>query len=549
MTTVNQWMSVEEIERVIAQRVANAIEAIAIYEMKTNMARKSMIQTERQEDKVAENASNKRKWKGNHNGSSSQQNKGHKVPRSHITWPINKKAYAGSLPLPTIRLSPALSTGRRYSENGIQNSVCHVIDSKDIHVDPAKIESIKDWACPKTPTEICQFLGLAGYYQKFIEGFSKIAKSMTNLTQKGVKFDWGDKQEAASQLFKQKLCSAPIMALPEGSKDFIVYCVASHKGLGDVVMQKEKLISYASRQLEIHEENYTTHELKLGSLRSDYDCEIRYHSGKTNVVADALNRKEQIKPLREGYTEGEVGTSCGWNFMLKWQELVAMIWETDPMEKLARMYLKEKALGTSLDMSTAYHPQTDGQSERTIQTLEDMLHANVIDFGKGLVNHLPLVEFSYNNIYHASIKAAPFEVLYGRKCRSRVSWAKVREVQLTVKDSVMLKVSPWKGVVHFSKQGKLNLRYVGPFKVLEKVGAVAYKLELPQELGKLHFVKEPVVIIDHGIKRLKQSRIPIVKVRWNSRRGPEFTWEREDQFRKKYPHLFTKTAPLSSAAS
>ncbi|GJR23408.1 putative reverse transcriptase domain-containing protein [Tanacetum coccineum] len=322
--------------------------------------------------------------------------------------------------------------------------------------------------------------------------------------------------------------------------------------------------------------------------------------------------------------------------------------ETDPMDKLARMYLKEvvtkhgipvsiicdrdprfasnfwrslqKALGTSLDMSTAYHPQTDGQSERTIQTLEDMLRACVIDFGNGWVKHLPLVEFSYNNSYHASIKAAPFEALYGRKCRSPVCWAEVGQVQLTgpelvqetteriiqikqriqtardrqksyadlkrkpmefqVGDKVMLKVSPWKGVVRFGKRGKLNPRYVGPFKVLKKVGAVAYKLELPQELSrvhntfhvsnlkkcysddplvvpleglqvddKLHFVEEPVEIMDREVKQLRRSRVPIVKVRWNSRRGPEFTWEREDQFRKKYPHLFTKTAPSSSAVS
>ncbi|GJS07257.1 putative reverse transcriptase domain-containing protein [Tanacetum coccineum] len=294
--------------------------------------------------------------------------------------------------------------------------------------------------------------------------------------------------------------------------------------------------------------------------------------------------------------------------------------ETDPMERLARMYLKEKALGTNLDMSTAYHPQTDGQSERTIQTLEDMMRSCVIDFGKGWVNHFPLVEFSYNNSYHASIKAAPFEALYSRKCRSPVCWADVGEVLLTgpkivqkttkkviqikqriqatrdrqksyadlkrkpmefqVGDRVMLKVSPWKGVVCFGKRGKLNPKYVGPFKVLEKVGVVAYKLKLPQELSRVHntfhvsnlkkcnaneplsvpldglhiddkldFVEEPVEIMDREVERLKQNRIPIVKVRWNSRRGPEFTWEHEDQFQKKYAHLFTKTAPFSSAAS
>nr|GFA51443.1 putative reverse transcriptase domain-containing protein [Tanacetum cinerariifolium] len=181
----------------------------------------------------------------------------------------------------------------------------YVIDSQGIHVDPAKIESVKDWASPKSPTEICQFLGLAGYYRRFIERFSKIDKPLTKLTQKKVKFEWGDKQEAAFQLLKQKLCSAPILALPEGSKDFI---------------------------LNIHEKNYMTHDLELGAvvfalkiwrhylyrtkcivftdhkslqhildqkelnmrqrqrleLLSDYDCEIRYHPGKANVVADAL---------------------------------------------------------------------------------------------------------------------------------------------------------------------------------------------------------------------------------------------------------------------
>ncbi|GJU93885.1 putative reverse transcriptase domain-containing protein [Tanacetum coccineum] len=135
-----------------------------------------------------------------------------------------------------------------------------------IHVDPAKIESIKDWASPKSPIKIRQFLGFAGYYRRFIEGFSKIGKPMTKLTQKNVKFEWGDKQETSFQLLKQKLCSAPILALPEGSGDFIVYCDALIKGLGVVLIQREKVITYASRQLKNHEKNYTTHDLEHGAV-------------------------------------------------------------------------------------------------------------------------------------------------------------------------------------------------------------------------------------------------------------------------------------------
>ncbi|GJV07324.1 putative reverse transcriptase domain-containing protein [Tanacetum coccineum] len=236
--------------------------------------------------------------------------------------------------------------------------------------------------------------------------------------------------------------------------------------------------------------------------------------------------------------------------------------ETDPMDKLARLYLKEvitrhevhlhKAMGTRLDMSTAYHPETGGQSERTIQTLEDMLRACVIDFGNGWEGHLPLIEFSYNNSYHASIKAAPFEALYGRKCRSPVCWAKVGDARLTgpelvhettekivqikhrmqaardrqksyadvrrkplefqVSDRVMLKVSPWKWVIRFGKRGKLN-----PRSVYYSDEPLADSVDEIQNETKLHFVEEPVEILDREIKKLRQSRIPIIKVRWNSK--------------------------------
>ncbi|GJZ35788.1 putative reverse transcriptase domain-containing protein, partial [Tanacetum coccineum] len=204
----------------------------------------------------------------------------------------------------------------------------------------------------------------------------------------------------------------------------------------------------------------------------------------------------------------------------------------------------QKALGIDLSMSTTYHPETDGQSERTIQTLEEMLRACVIDFEKGWVKHFPLAEFSYNNSYHASIKAAPCEALFGRKCRSPGCWSEDRQksyadlkrkpMEFEVGDRVMLKVSPWKGVVLFGKQGKLNLRYVRPFNVLAKVGKVAYRLELPQDLSRVHhtfhvsnlkkcyadeplamplegihiddnlqFVEEPVKKMEQEIKRLK----------------------------------------------
>nr|GEV71679.1 putative reverse transcriptase domain, ribonuclease H-like domain, aspartic peptidase domain protein [Tanacetum cinerariifolium] len=235
--------------------------------------------------------------------------------------------------------------------------------------------------------------------------------------------------------------------------------------------------------------------------------------------------------------------------------------------------------------------------------------ACAIDFGKGWDKHLPLVDFSYNNSYHASIKASPFEALYGQKCRSPDCGAEVGDTQLigpeiihetTEKivqirqhlqamrdrqrsyanvrrkplefqagDRVMLKISPRKGIIRYGKRGKLNPRYIGPFKILKRIGLVAYKLEILEKLSnvhntfhvsnlkkclsdesliipmkelklddKLNFLEESVEIIDGEIKQLQQSRIPIIKVRWNSKRGPEYTWEREDEIRAKYPHLF-----------
>nr|GEW26583.1 putative reverse transcriptase domain-containing protein [Tanacetum cinerariifolium] len=496
--------------------------------------------------------------------------------------------------------------------------------------------------------------GLAGYYRRFIEKFSKIAKSLIILTQK---------------------------TLPNGPKDFVVYGDASGLGLGCVLMQRE--------------------------LFSDYDCEIRYHPGKENVVVDALSRKKKVKPkrvramnmtlyssikerilaaqkkavdefvrLQKGLDEMIEQRSDGTLYYLdriwvplKGDEGIAMdfvtklprtssghdtIWvivdrltkyayflpmcEDYKMDILARLYLNEivsrhgvpiliisdrdsrftsrfwqsmkKALGTRLDMSMAYCPQIDGQSEHTIWTLEDMLRACILDFEGSWDVYLLLVEFSYNNSYHSSVRCASFEALYGRKCRSPIMWDEVEEGQLighelvqettekilqikdrlkaapdrqkgyvdkrrkplefSVGDYVLFKVSPWKGVVRFRKKGKLAPRFVGPFEIIEKVGPVVYRLDFPGELdgvndtfhvsnlkkcladptlqvpldeiqvnAKLNFVEEPVEILEREFKKLKRSRIAIVKVRWNLKRGPEFTWECKDQMKLKYPHLFS----------
>nr|GEX03280.1 putative reverse transcriptase domain, ribonuclease H-like domain, aspartic peptidase domain protein [Tanacetum cinerariifolium] len=405
----------------------------------------------------------------------------------------------------------------------------HVIDRKGFHMDPAKIE--------------------------FIKGFSKIAKSMTKLTQNNVKFDLGEKEEVAFQLIKQKLCSAPILALPEGSENFIIYCDASHKGLGSVLMQKEKVIAYASRQLKIHE-TLIMHE----SHKSKY----LIHPGSDKMYQDLkqLYWWPNMKANIATYV-----SKCLTCYKVKIYITI-----------LASTFFGfGDLIGHEYDLSS----RTDGQSERTIQTLEDMLHAYVIDFEKSWDRHLPLVEFSYNNSYHTSIKAAPFKALYGRKCRSPICWAEVGDAQLTgpeiihettekimqsksriqaardrqksyvnlkrkpmdfqVSDKVMLKVSPWKGFVRFGKRGKLNPRYIGPFQKCLFDESLVIPLEELNVDDKLRFVEEPVEVVDREIKRLKRSRIPIIKVRWNSKRGPEFTWEREDKFKPKYPHLFNKT--------
>jgi hypothetical protein len=649
----------------------------------------------------------------------------------------------------------------------------HTVSAQGIEVDQSKVEAVTNWRKPTNVGEVRSFLGLAGYYRRFIEGFSKIASPMTQLTRKGTKFVWTEKCEQSFQELKDRLVSAPVLTIPDGSEGFVIYSDASKLGIGCVLMQHGKVIAYASRQLKQYEQNYPTHDLELAAvvhalkiwrhylygskceiytdhkslkyfftqkelnmrqrrwleLVKDYDCTISYHPGKANVVADALSRKNMgqlsvlctrqdqlikefenmrievltspvrtstilasftVKPnLRDRIVaiqkddpflekiRVEVGTEKRKGFEIaedkalmfkgrlcvpkdevlrneimteahaapyaahpggtkmykdlrdtfwwrnmkgtialfvskcmvcqqvkaehqkpsgllnpmdipewKWEKIAMdfvvgfprsvrghdAIWvivdrltksahflpvrTTYSLEQLAQIYVREimrlhgipvsivsdrdprftskfwislqKAMGTKLTFSTAYHPQTDGQSERTIQILEDMLRACVLDLGGKWEDHLPLVEFAYNNSFQATIGMAPYEALYGRRCRSPLYWDEVgerrilgpelvektvdaiykirsriktaqdrqksyadkrrKELSFEVGDKVFLKVAPMKGILRFGKKGKLSPRFIGPFEIIEKIGNVAYRLALPPELSAVHNV-------------------------------------------------------------
>ncbi|GJX52318.1 putative reverse transcriptase domain-containing protein [Tanacetum coccineum] len=522
----------------------------------------------------------------------------------------------------------------------------HVIDNKGVHVDQAKIEAIKNWAAPMILTEVRQFYRLASYYQRFIEGFSLISKHLTKLTQKDKKYEWGKEEEEDFQILKQKLCSAPILVLLEGTEDFVVYCDASLKGFGAILMKRENVIAYASRQLKVHEENYTTHDLELGAvvfalglwrhylqlrwieLLSDYDCEIRYHPGKANVVADALSRKERIKPLRVRAlvmivhnnlsvilwqnTKADIASYVSKCLtcvkvkaehkrpsgllqqleipMWKWERITMYfvsrlprtpnrydsilvivdrltksshflpIKKTDSMEKLTQLYLTEVVRRHGVPISIISDKDSHYTS-RLWRSLQKALGANLdmivgIDICHWSSSLIIIVTTQVSRPRHSRLcMEGNVDLLSARVSRQK-SYADRRTMPLEfkVEDMVLLKVSPWKGVIRFGKRGKLSPRYIRPFTILAKVGPVAYTLELPEGLqgihstfhisnlkkcladedliipldeiqldDKLHFIEEPVEIVDQEVKRLKQSRIPIVKARWDSRRGPEFT--------------------------
>ncbi|KAL4323589.1 hypothetical protein GQ457_11G020340 [Hibiscus cannabinus] len=644
----------------------------------------------------------------------------------------------------------------------------HVVTAEGIRVDPQKIQAVLEWYPPKNVQEVRSFLGLAGYYRRFVKGFSIIAAPLTKLLQKGVPFEWTEERQSSFEQLKAFLTEAPVLTQPESGKDYVVFSDASLNGLGCVLMQEGKVVAYASRQLKPQERNYPTHDLELAivifalkiwrhylygekcyiytdhkslkylltqkelnlrqrrwlELLKDYDLVIDYHPGKDNVVADALSRKSisdlralfarislvgnggllaelrvesdlvsTIKELqmqdedlatkaslvRQGYVLGfelrngnalyfkgsnkmyqdlrqlywwigmkkdvaEYVSTCLACQMVKAEHQVPSgllqpiqipQWKWDrvtmdfvtglPMtqrhhdaiwvivdrltktahflpvrvdftlERLARLYIAEiirlhgvptsiisdrdprftsgfweafqTALGTKLHLSTAFHPQTDGQSERIIQVLEDMLRCCIIDFKGSWEEHLPLVEFAYNNSFQASIRMAPFEALYGRKCRTPLCWMELsenkfvgpeliretedkvrliqdslkaafdrqksyadlkrRDIEYSVGDWVFLKVSPWKKVLRFGQKGGIVQTHLMFFLSNTLV-------------WKLTYEEEPIKILAKDIKVLRNKQIPLVEVLWKHHGVTEATWESEDRMERQYPHLFRK---------
>ncbi|WVZ89158.1 hypothetical protein U9M48_035595 [Paspalum notatum var. saurae] len=595
----------------------------------------------------------------------------------------------------------------------------YIVSKGGIAMDPNKVSTVTNWKVPDIPKEVHGFLGLAGYYRRFIENFSRIAKPMTSLLEKDAEFKWTNAQQAAFDELKKRLTTAPVLTLPDQRKKFIVYCDASRDGLRCVLMQEGKVIAYASRQLRKHEWNYPTHDLELAvvvhalkiwhhylfgqcceiytdhkslkyiftqnklnmrqrrwlELIKYYDMDIHYHPGKPNVVADTLSRKsyanmalgfmmphelcEEFEKLSLGFLHHTIAAVFEAEPTLeqeirehqkddeklqKIRELLKLgkaphfrkdeqrtLWYKNRIcvpivDRIRKLILSEAydtaysihpsstktyydlkkrfwwygmkcamaeyvaicdtcqrvkaehqrpagllqslkvpewkrkeitmdfivglpriqkgynsiwvvvdrltklhdSLDTKLRFSTTYHPQTDGQTERTNQILEDMLRACAIQYGTSWDKCLSYAEFSYNNSYQAGLKKSPFEALYDKRCRTPLFWNQTgekqvfgpdiiqdaeqqlrivqenlraaqsrqrsyadvrrRDLSFKVDDHVYLKVSPMRGIRRFNMKEKLAPRYIGPFKVLEKKSEVAYRLELPPSLSGVHDV-------------------------------------------------------------
>ncbi|KAJ9564648.1 hypothetical protein OSB04_000614 [Centaurea solstitialis] len=569
----------------------------------------------------------------------------------------------------------------------------HVVNREGIKVDPSKIEAVMSWEVPTSPTEIRSFLGLAGYYRRFIQDFSKIAVPLTRLTKKSEPFVWGSEQQTAFETLRQKLCEAPVLTLPEGVEDMTVYCDASRLGLGCVLMQRGRVIAYVSRQLKPHEANYPTHDLELAavvfalkiwrhylygvkctiytdhrSLRyfleqpnlnmrqrrwldvvKDYDCEILYHPGKANVVADALSRKTDHTSLRISHLKMAVTTSFV-DVVRRAQEeasreenqngerirgqLSALdrdsrglltrygrVWV--PRAGAARQTLLEEAHKSRFsihpgatkmyrDLRTGYWwPGMKRDVARYVESCLTCLKVKAEHqrpHGKmqpleipewkwenitmDLITKLPKTPRKFDAIWlsleyrDATVRDAVWEEVSNpnllgevgqrvlgstevvqrttediQRIRERLRTAQSRQksyadkrrsdLEFQVGDRVLLKVSPWKGVIRFRKRGKLGPRYIGPFTILARVGKVAYRLELPAVLGQIHstfhvsqlrkcladetaHIPLDDIQVDESLNYVER---PVAVLDRKHRKGSEWTWEPEAEMREHYPNF------------
>nr|GEV37863.1 hypothetical protein [Tanacetum cinerariifolium] len=498
---------------------------------------------------------------------------------SHRSDPMRVASCEISIPISSIRdvrvveLANGASRKGFYSTKSLTMGSTHAFCQEERR----KVESVKSWKTLESPTEIRSFLRLSGNYQRFIENFFKITKPLTLLTQKNKTYVWGDKQDEAFCILKEKLCNAPMLALLDGPNDFVVYCDALKQSFRCVLMQRSKVIVYASRQLKTHEKNYTTHDLELG---------------KANVVADALSRKERLKPRRvramcitihsglktkileaHGKASKDLKAPTEW---LRGLEIHFERRDDGGIYFFDRIWIPSVGGVTKLIMDEAHtsrysiHPCAD----KMYYDLRDLYCGGydaiwvILDRLTKSAHFLPIRE-DYKmdklaKIYINGIVARHGESqLIGQELVQETT-EKIIQIKHRLKTTRICQKS------YADKRRKLAQRYVRPFEIVDSVGKVAYQLKLPHELSYIHdtfhvsnlkkclvepdvhvpleeieidknlcFVKEPIEIVEWDVKKLKQRRFPLVKVRWNSHQGAEYTWEREDQFRKKYPHLFT----------